>query len=494
MAFRLAPQNPSRSPSVHQASFMRSMTSRFLILMTLAAVTAAMSTSCAERRQPDMTHAMALADMGGTRPPLILIPGFMGSRLRDPHTHKIAWGTMANVLMGGDTDDLALSIDPSPDGVPGESLVPYQIYGSLWGVDYYRAVLRSLKEAGGYQIGDIDHPRPGDNAFVFIYDWRRDNVETARRLADTIENLKRARGNPSERFDLVAHSQGGLIARYYIKYGADDVLASGPPFVPTMAGAPNVNKVILIGTPNQGCLESLRILHLGVKKGFRPMRPEVVFTMPSVFQMLPLPGLAVFVDTRGAPLPLDLYDTATWEREQWSVFAPETQKRIARRLAADEAGMARHNGVLRRFLEERLDNARRFHEAIDAPEIGGARVEYHAFGSDCRSTRKVAIVRRRPGAPELLFDDERIPGQGIRERLAGVLYGPGDGVVLMQSLLGISSSAQPEPVEFSSAFFVCGQHGVLPNNTVFQNNLLYLLLMKGTEGHSAGGRTRASVP
>ncbi len=426
-----------------------------------------------------MSRMTAIAAFNGERQPLILIHGFMGSKLRDPQTHKVAWGTMTNVLMGGDSDDLALSLDDGSDSdVPGEALEPYQIYESLWGVDYYREAIRSLREAGGYQIGDIEHPRPGDNAFVFIYDWRRDNVESARRLAAAIEHLKEARGDPAERFDLVAHSQGGLIARYYVKYGDRDVVSDGPPFVPTMAGAPNVNKVILIGTPNQGCLQSLRILHHGVKKGFRPMRPEVVFTMPAVFQMLPPQGTMVFEDDEGAPLPLDLYDAENWERNQWSVFSAETQKRIARKMDGDRATLDRHNERLRGFLQERLLNARTFHEALDAPEPAGTHVEYHAFGGDCLSTLKTATVSHKNGAPLLLFDDKN-------------LYGPGDGTVLMASLLGLSQDEDEVPVAFSSASFVCGQHGVLPNNPTLKNNLLYLLLFN----QGAGARTRAaSVP
>ncbi len=468
---------------------MRSMTLRPAILLVLAAATAAGSASCAGRRPPDITQAVALAGTESPRPAMILIHGFMGSRLRDPHTHRVAWGTMANVLLGGDRDDLALAMDGRTDGVPGERLVPWQIYESLWGVDYYREALRSLEENGGYRIGDIHHPRPGDNAFVFLYDWRRDNVDSARQLAAAITRLKRLRGDPEERFDLVAHSLGGLVARYYIKYGSRDVLRDGAPFAPTMAGAPHVNRVILAGTPNQGCLEALRSLHRGIRKGFRPMRPEVVFTMPAVYQMLPPPGAAVFADSSGAPVHLDLYDPDTWERWGWSVFSPETQRRIARRLDDDDAALKRRNAQMRSFLEGRLRNARLFREALDAPEPEEARVQYHAFGGDCLSTRKAAIVAQRHGEPELLFDDDQIRSAAARDRVAAVLYAPGDGVVTTQSLLGVSGGADREHVNLDSSFFVCGQHGVLTNHPEFQDNLLQLLLKLEDPG-----RSRASLP
>ena len=82
-----------------------------------------------------------------------------------------------------------------------------------------------------------------------------------------------------------------------------------------MSGDAHVDKVFLLGTPNRGCLESLKILHVGVKKVFRPMRPEVVFTMPAVYQMLPPKGSLLFADAEGRPLDIDLYDPDAWIRE-----------------------------------------------------------------------------------------------------------------------------------------------------------------------------------
>ena len=471
---------------------MRSRPGRLIVCFLLAA--AATLAGCGLLRKPDMSHTAGIAALRPPQRPLIFIPGFLGTKLKDPVTHDVAWGTMANILMGGDSDDLALAIEPGAADTPGERLEPFEIYDNLWGIEYYRVALRSLRTAGGYTIGNIDDPKPGDNAFVFPYDWRRDNVESAALLARAIERLAIYYGDPGLKFDLLAHSQGGLIARYYIKYGDAPLSQAGEAARPTMAGARHVGKVVMVGTPNRGCLESLNILHLGLKKVFRPIRPEVVFTMPAVYQMLPPPEEILFASATGEPIPLDLYDAATWEREGLSFFSAAVQERMreARKKTPGGADAASSNATHRAFLARTLSTARRFQEALDAPAAGEEAISYYAFGSDCNPTLKAAVIMEKNGKRDFYFDEDALPREGLRAKLGKLFYGPGDGKVLMRSLLAMPvKPATPESqgegtMEFKTAFFVCADHGVLPNDPIFQNNLLYLLLRDETAPAGVG--------
>jgi triacylglycerol esterase/lipase EstA (alpha/beta hydrolase family) len=70
----------------------------------------------------------------------------------------------------------------------------------------------------------------------------------------------------SIRFDIVAHSMGGLVARYYLRYGGDRLPSDGPVPIPTWKGAAHVDNLIMIGTPNGGSIDSL--VHL--IDGYRP--------------------------------------------------------------------------------------------------------------------------------------------------------------------------------------------------------------------------------
>ena len=86
------------------------------------------------------------------------------------------------------------------------------------------------------------------------------------------------------RFDIVAHSMGGLVARYYLRYGATDLPEDGslPPV--TWAGAQEVDRLILVGTPNLGSMDALKNLVLGFNPSFLlpKFHPTLLATMPSV--------------------------------------------------------------------------------------------------------------------------------------------------------------------------------------------------------------------
>ena len=431
-----------------------------------------------------MSRTLEIARQGKPRHPLVFIPGFLGSKLRNPRTGQVLWGNMSNILTHNHRDRLACSLDPVDTGGQ-EELEAFALYESLWGVEYYRKTLHILKQAGGYQLGDIAHPAPGDNAFVFVYDWRKDIAETTGLFAQAMERLQDSLGSDVT-FDIVAHSQGGLIARYYALYGGRDVLddEGGQP-VPDGAGAARLNKVILVGTPNQGTLEAMKILHLGLKKGFMPMDPSVTFTMPALYQMLPPPASVRFASLDGTPVQMDLYDPDTWQREKFSVFSPATQDEIARKIRLRGGGPAEimeRNAEYRNFLQRQLARARRFQSAVAARPAGKAPA-FYAFGSDCVPTLKSAVAIEEKGERKIYFDQGRYRRDPVGDRMDKILYGAGDGTVLMESLLalpeileGEEPAGPPGSLALSSAFFVCDSHGLLTNNPIFQNNLLYLLL------------------
>ena len=415
------------------------------------------------------------------RNPVILIHGFIGSKLRNARTHEAVWGGFLNAIWRGRTDGLDLPIDSTDLSLDRDDLVPYALLESVAGVKFYGAILKALRDVGGYRQGDINNPKPGDTLFIYNYDWRRDNVESAVGLGRAIQQIKDRLRAPEMRFDIVAHSMGGLVAQYYLGYGTEDVIGRGGPYTATWAGAPNIGRMILIGTPLKGTMSAFRTLNTGFS---RTMSPAVVFTMPSLYQLLPSDGRVHFIDPQGHPVEIDLYDAGNWVRNRWSVFHPFSDAArhlvpaAAARPESPESNSA--EAPLRRFLQAALDRARDFHDALAADALGESPVPLHLFGSDCIPTLDRAVLQPTSSGPVILFDDESTSVR-LARRLAEQMLVPGDGTVTAGSLLALDVgedgaadwSAGGRP--FASTFFFCETHGFLPAHQGFQHNLFYVL-------------------
>jgi pimeloyl-ACP methyl ester carboxylesterase len=173
-------------------------------------------------------------------------------------------------------------------------------------------------------------------------------VESARGLGLRLEGLAREAGDPGARFHVVGHSMGGLVARYYLRFGGAEPAADARV---TWAGARRAASVVLAATPNAGSIPALGAVLRGERVGFShtTLASSVVSRMPSVYQLLPPSGTQPLVDPRGRPLGHDLHDPATWERFGWGPFTP----------AGGSPGRSRRSSS--------LPKARAFHDALARP-------------------------------------------------------------------------------------------------------------------------------
>ena len=163
------------------------------------------------------------------QPPVVFIHGSFGSRLVEAGSGREVWPGGFFKLLFGRYSELALDIDAASLRPAPDHLVVQGLFDHSGAIDYYRSLLRSLRSAG-YREGS-----PGvavtDGApryYALLYDWRYDNLGAVRALDALIAQIRRDHGRPDLKVDLVAHSNGGLIARYYARYGTAD-LDGGPP-------------------------------------------------------------------------------------------------------------------------------------------------------------------------------------------------------------------------------------------------------------------------
>lgn len=95
----------------------------------------------------------------------------------------------------------------------------------------YDNLYKALVENGGYI--------PDETIFKFPYEWRQDNALTAYQLKEKIEDVKNI--CHCNKVDIIAHSMGGLVARYYAEsdyYNYD------------------IDRIIFLGTPHKGSPEA----------------------------------------------------------------------------------------------------------------------------------------------------------------------------------------------------------------------------------------------
>jgi hypothetical protein len=254
---------------------------------------------------------------------------------------------------------------------------------------------------------------------------------------------------------------GGMVARYYIKYGGADVLGQDPLPEPTYAGAKNIDRVIMLGVPNCGSMEAFERLHEGLTiPTIGHAAPDVTFTMPALYYLMPFGDMPLFVGRNGEPLDIDIYDPANWEKYGWSVFDPGRQRTHRDRSQLEQQ---------RKFLRLVLARAKKFHEALWAgdPYRERKEVEYVLFGSDSQPTLQRGLIFRDGPGWRTVFNTQAKP-------VKSMLYGPGDGSVTRDSLLGIKPLHMPSAYEV----FIAQRHTDLADDPTYLDNILHILLDK----------------
>ena len=210
---------------------------------------------------------------GPARNPVIVIHGLLGARLEDTAKKENIWGNFAlsEMMSGGKFGRLA---HPMQKGKPLKDIhnsvqatgllekAEILVMGVQLQLDNYDILVKTLEDCG-YVPNTKPLPKNKHfySQFIFYYDWRRDISENAVELEKFIQKQRTYLQKEYERlygikdydvqFDLIAHSMGGLLARYFVRYGGTLLPEKEEENLPvTWKGGEYVDKVIIIGTPN----------------------------------------------------------------------------------------------------------------------------------------------------------------------------------------------------------------------------------------------------
>ncbi|MFC5200183.1 esterase/lipase family protein [Streptomyces kaempferi] len=232
---------------------------------------------------PDATHDA-----------VIVVPGIMGSALRDTTTGRWVWGLRDLRWVGAawrhedGMQPLHLDDDERSgryDRIEATELLRAPVWAPfLKGIEPYDDLLDAVRE--------VAHPKA---VREFPYDWRLPVAVNGARLAEAAhehlaqwraseEHARARRSHPDERearLVFVAHSMGGLVTRAAFAHAASQ--GSGL--------APETRAVVTLGTPFLGSAKAAVILN-GDRSGRLPARlrrrmQALSATLPGVHDLLP---------------------------------------------------------------------------------------------------------------------------------------------------------------------------------------------------------------
>jgi len=432
---------------------------------------------------------------GIDRNPIIVIPGVLGSKLMDKVTGKTIWGAFGGNYANPSIDkEVRLIALPMKQGVPLKDLrddvladgaldqITVNLAGLPIQIGAYVDIIVTLG-AGGYRdqqlalSGAIDYGDEHFTCFQFSYDWRRDNVESVKALHQYIlqqrayikqkylEKHGKDVALDDIRFDIAAHSMAGLIIRYYLRYGAVDLPEDGslPPL--TWEGTQYIDRVVLIGTPNAGSVESLNTLINGAD--FLPFYPKyqaaILDTMPGLYQLLPRQRHAIVVEKGSPEKRIDVLDIDVWEKYRWGMLNPD-QDELLQSLLPDAANQTERQRIAKDHMAKSLNRARHFFQALDSPATPPDGPRLKLVAGDAVATDAVVEVNAENGELNVI---KQLPGDGSVTR----------GSALMDERVGGEwAPTLQSPIDWSAVTFLFTDHLGLTKDPVFTDNVLYYLL------------------
>ena len=159
--------------------------------------------------------------------PIILIPGIMGSRLfADAQFNDIVWVGYGEIF--------STTLDNSLKKSKTVYVKPPVDQNTLPESEREPGAMDCMKPL----VNEMCEKYPNREIYVFSYDWRQSNADSAEKLNDFIESLS------AKKVDIVAHSMGGIVTSKYVKAHGFD----------------KVDKIITCGTPYEGaphCIEAV---------------------------------------------------------------------------------------------------------------------------------------------------------------------------------------------------------------------------------------------
>lgn len=220
------------------------------------------------------------------KPPLILVPGLKNCKLMDTRTGKTKW-VHAKHVIGLESSDIRLPMRLENETQQArDKLTPQSLVDHVGMADFFGKFLEYARTRDFHS---------------YLYDWRRDILETA---SDFVDFVRKVHKQTKQKVQIVAFSMGGIIT--YLS-------------MPEISGI--VQSVLFVGVPFGTGVGYLKDMHKGCRVGLNAslLTPEVLFTFPSNYLWVPRDKSGL-VDERGRPISMDWHSADAWIKHRMSVF------------------------------------------------------------------------------------------------------------------------------------------------------------------------------
>ena len=365
--------------------------------------------------------------------PVIFVHGIQGSWLKDQYPVDYDREILWTGILRRNFDALHLhELDSEVDADPRRWIMPHQAVPLI-----YQGLLEEVRD-------EMDQPY----AYMFTYDWRKDNRLAAQALARFIDRVlrvyrthqKKAKRSVSRKVVLIGHSMGGLV----IKWCAAKIPSSRR----------KIAKMITIATPFRGSLKAVEALLPGARNLFgienkKSMR-HASRTLPGVYQLLPTWAGAVVDDHTEEDL--DVFSESSWQGN----LVRKLQERFP-----DKP-----------FFPSMLADAHSFSKVVGAPWPEELRQKvYYAHGKGSDTWKQVRVDTKKKNF--YLFDK-------------AVKDDKGDGTVHSKSSQQKEISSTHVHVDQKHPFKdqLPGQHANMPNHSGVQDWVLKVLKLSLHPEHS----------
>ena len=346
---------------------------------------------------------------------IIVVPGYYGTRLVRESDRTLVWISPSEALFGNQpltlpisslelTNTIALQPDTILDTV---DVIPF-----LYSVDVYGSLLDTLRStyAGKARV------------IPLTYDWRKD-------LMIAIQNLdlriKQLRQEGTQNITLVAHSLGGLIVSYYLRYGTQEIESAQE----TWEGAESVSSVVMAGVPFLGVMNSFRNMNFGVtvKWNTSMLTSEAYSSFPSSYYTLPALDLDQLLTTNLQTIHGMIRNPKNWEQSGWGLLQDKST-------LSDPVIKKRAE-----YMSHWLRHSQKFLALLHAPPRTQSQHNFpslmylYAKGSPTLGNG-IWLQQKTQGTDSLYFDN-REPTSPIAAINPTVLYEDGDETVSVRSAL-----------------------------------------------------------